>query len=67
MDEEGVKEKLYRCEEIANRYEVQITTVYDWIRKKNLPALKIGKSYMVQESDLKQFEEKNKTTAEERE
>ena len=47
-------EKLYRCEEIANRYEVQITTVYDWIRKKNLPALKIGKSYMVQESDLKQ-------------
>ena len=60
-------EKLYTCEEVANRYEVQITTVYDWIRKKNLPALKIGKSYMVQESDLKQFEEKNKTTAEERE
>ena len=54
-------EKLYRCEEIANRYEVQITTVYDWIRKKNLPALKIGKSYMVQENDLKQFEETRKT------
>ncbi|MEE0782325.1 MAG: helix-turn-helix domain-containing protein [Negativibacillus sp.] len=54
-------EKLYRCEEVANRYEVQITTVYDWIRKKNLPALKIGKSYMVQESDLKQFEEMRKT------
>lgn len=54
-------EKLYRCEEVANRYEVQITTVYDWIRKKKLPALKIGKSYMVQESDLKQFEEMRKT------
>lgn len=54
-------EKLYRCEEVANRYEVQITTVYDWIRKKNLPALMIGKSYMVQESDLKQFEEMRKT------
>ena len=54
-------EKLYRCEEVANRYEVQITTVYDWIRNKNLPALKIGKSYMVQESDLKQFEEMRKT------
>lgn len=54
-------EKLYRCEEVANRYEVQITTVYDWIRKKNLPALMIGKSYMVQESDLKQFEETRKT------
>ena len=54
-------EKLYRCEEVANRYEVQITTVYDWIRKKNLPVLKIGKSYMVQESDLKQFEEMRKT------
>ena len=54
-------EKLYRCEEVANRYDVQITTVYDWIRKKNLPALKIGKSYMVQESDLKQFEEMRKT------
>ena len=54
-------EKLYRCEEDANRYEAQITTGYDWIRKKNLPALKIGKSYMVQESDLKQFEEMRKT------
>ena len=54
-------EKLYRCEEIANRYEVQITTVYDWIHKKNLPALKIGKSYMVQESDLKQKKKKKKT------
>ena len=31
------------------------------IRKKNLPALMIGKSYMVQESDLKQFEEMRKT------
>ena len=55
--------KLYNCEEIAERYDVQVITVWDWIRKKKLPALKIGKSYRVTEEDLKKFEDERRTVA----
>lgn len=34
-------EKLYTCEEIAKRYGVNTATVKEWIRKKELPAIKI--------------------------
>lgn len=56
-------DKLYNCEEIANRYGVKINTVWDWIRNKKLTALKIGKYYKVREEDLKKFEEKSLTTS----
>lgn len=56
-------DKLYNCEEIAERYGVQVITVWDWIRKKKLPAIKVGKSYKVQENDLKKFEEERKTVS----
>lgn len=54
--------KMYTCEDIAERYGVQVITVWDWIRKKKLPALKIGKSYRIREEDLKAFEEARLTT-----
>ena len=54
--------KMYTCEEIAERYGVQIITVWDWIRKKKLPALKIGKGYRIREEDIKTFEESRLTT-----
>jgi len=54
--------KIYSCEEIAERYGVKINTVWDWIRKKKLPAMKIGKYYKVREEDLKKFENKSLTT-----
>ena len=50
-------EKLYTCEEIAERYSVKVLTVWDWIRKRKLAASKIGKSYRVKESALVEFEE----------
>ena len=55
--------KLYNCEEIAERYDVQVITVWDWIRKKKLPAMKIGKSYRVSEEDLKKFEDDRRTVS----
>lgn len=55
--------KLYSCEEVAERYGVQIVTVWDWIRKKRLPAIKIGKFYRVTEEDLKQFEDSRRTVS----
>lgn len=49
--------KMYTCEEVAERYRVKVITVWDWIRKKKLPAIKIGRDYRVSEDDLKNFEE----------
>lgn len=54
-------EKLYTCEQVAERYGVKVETVWTWIREQKLSAIQVGKSYRIQESDLLSFEEKNKT------
>lgn len=54
-------EKLYSCEDVANRYGVKVETVWAWIRENRLPAVKIGKSYRVKEIDLVTFEKENQT------
>lgn len=48
--------KMYTCQQIAERYGVAKITVWDWIRKKKLPALKIGRDYRILEEDIKAFE-----------
>lgn len=55
-------EKLYTCEEVAERYSVKAITVLEWIRQQKLPAINIGKGYRVKESDLLEFEKTNRTT-----
>lgn len=54
-------EKFFSCEEIAVRYAVKITTVWEWIRRGDLPAIKIGKQYRIRASDLEAFERDNRT------
>ena len=39
--------KMYTCEQVAYRYGVKIITVWDWIRKKKLNAIKLGREYRV--------------------
>lgn len=53
--------KMYTCEQVAERYGVQIITIWDWIRKKKLPAIKIGKEYRISEEDIKSFEDSRRT------
>lgn len=53
--------KFYSCDEVAARYSVQVITVWDWIRKKKLPAIKLGREYRVSEEDLKIFEDSIRT------
>ncbi len=53
--------QLYTCAEVAERYSVQVITVWDWIRKKKLPAVKIGRDYRISEDDLIKFENDRKT------
>lgn len=55
-------EKYFTCEEIAERYAVNINTVREWIRTQKLPAIFLGKTYRVSENDLLEFERSNKTT-----
>lgn len=50
-------QKYLSCKDVAERYGVKVITVWDWIRKKKLPALTIGKQYRITEDGLKQFEE----------
>lgn len=54
-------EKYYTCEEISQLYDVKIITVWDWVRKGILPAIKVGKSYRIRPQDLSVFEEEHKT------
>lgn len=56
--------KMYTCADIAQRYGVKVITVWDWIRKGKMPAIKIGRDYRISEEDIKLFEEMNRTTIE---
>lgn len=49
-------QKMYSCADIAERYGVQTITVWDWIRKKKLPAMKIGRDYRISDEDIEAFE-----------
>lgn len=53
--------ELYTCQQVAKRYKVEVLTVWDWIRKKKLPAIKIGRDYRISEADLMAFEEARRT------
>lgn len=52
---------MYSCEQIAQRYGVKTITVWDWIRKKKLGAIRLGRDYRIREEDLKAFEDARKT------
>ncbi|WP_330409873.1 helix-turn-helix domain-containing protein [Hydrogeniiclostridium mannosilyticum] len=61
MNGGGAVLQLYTCQEIAERYRVEVITVWDWIRKKKLPAIKIGRDYRVSDRDIEYFESTRKT------
>jgi excisionase family DNA binding protein len=53
--------KYFTCPEIASMYGVKTLTVWDWIRKKKLSAIKIGKEYRIRQEDIDAFESKHET------
>ena len=44
--------ELHTCTDVAARYGVEVITVWDWIRKKKLPAIRTGKSYRIRPEDI---------------
>lgn len=61
-----ILERYLNCQQVADRYNVKLITVWDWIRKKKLPAIKIGKEYRIRVSDLERFEDSRRTVEEKR-
>lgn len=55
--------KFHSCEEVAKRYGVKIITVWDWIRKGKLGAIRPGRDYLVSDEDLQLFEDASRTKA----
>ena len=53
--------ELLNCRQVAERYGIETLTVWDWIRKKKLPAIKIGKEYRIRAEDLEEFESRRST------
>ena len=51
----------YTCEEVAQMYKVKTITVWDWIRRKKLGAIKIGRDYRISPEDIQIFESSRKT------
>lgn len=54
---------IFTCEDIARRYGVKLITVWDWIRKKKLPAIRIGKRYYIRKEDIESFEKAAQSTS----
>ena len=54
--------EMYTCAQVAQRYGVKQITVWDWIRKKKLPAIKLGRDYRIRQEDLDAFERARMTT-----
>ena len=59
-----MKERMTR-REVAEMYGVTEDTVGHWIRSKYLPAVKVGKRYLVRAEDIKRFEDWNCTIKDE--
>ena len=53
---EDEMEKFYDCKQVAERYGVKITTVWDWIKTGKLKAVRIGRFYRIKEEALAEFE-----------
>lgn len=54
-------ERFYTCEEAAKRYNVKISTIWDWIKKKKLSAIKTGREYRIPEKAFQEFEKTRMT------
>src|SRR2546428_7077332 len=56
-------EKLLTPEQVAERLQVTERTVYGWLRRGKLPALKLGRLWRIRPEDLEAFLESARTKA----
>jgi excisionase family DNA binding protein len=53
--------EFYTARELANRLQVNIMTIYRYIKAKRLKAYKIGKEFRIGKSEFYKFLDKTKT------
>lgn len=56
-----MKKDFYTAEELATKLQVNIMTIYRYIKAKKLLAYKIGKEYRIAEREFSKFLDKVKT------
>ena len=56
-------EKLLTPEQVAERLQVTELTVYGWLRRGRLPALKLGRLWRIRQDDLEAFLENARAKA----
>lgn len=56
-----MKKDFYAAEELATKLQVNIMTIYRYIKAKKLLAYKIGKEYRIAEREFSKFLDKVKT------
>ena len=59
-------EKRLSCKEVADIYGVKEITVWQWIREKKLPAVRMNKGYVIRPEDLRHFERRRMTVSDRR-
>lgn len=56
-----MKKDFYTAEELATKLQVNIMTIYRYIKAKKLQAYKIGKEYRIAQQEFSRFLDKAKT------
>jgi len=54
--------EFYRAEELAKKLDVNIMTIYRYIKARKLKAYKIGKEYRIDKKEFNKFLNKTRTT-----
>jgi excisionase family DNA binding protein len=55
------KQQFLTPKEVAEKLKINLLTVYSYIRKKKLTAIRIGTNYRIDRIDFEKFIELNKT------
>ncbi len=55
------KKNFYRAEELAEKLDVNVMTIYRYIKAGKLVAYKFGKEFRIDENEFNTFLEKSKT------
>jgi len=56
-----MQEQVMTPQEISEYLRVGIRTVYDWIKKGELPAIRLGRTYRIERADFDRFLHQRKT------
>ncbi|MBI3888213.1 helix-turn-helix domain-containing protein [Candidatus Nomurabacteria bacterium] len=55
------EKEFYRAEDLANKLDVNVMTIYRYIKAKRLKAYKIGKEFRIDKTEFNAFLKRNLT------